>query len=139
MCGMKVVVVNSDENGNIDLTDLKAKALKHKDTLVRLLFLHFYRIRSSLSCNLTFLPLIICIPLPYLLNHPLCLFVLSCIDIFSLPYFSNSLFCLLYLLTHSFFLSLSRSLSLFLSLSLSVFLFLSLTCPHTLHNILQYT
>ena len=35
MCGMKVVVVNSDEKGNIDLEDLKAKALKHTDTLVR--------------------------------------------------------------------------------------------------------
>lgn len=33
MCGMKVVVVNSDESGNIDLADLKAKALKHKDNL----------------------------------------------------------------------------------------------------------
>ena len=36
MCGMKVVVVASDESGNIDLEDLKAKALKYKDTLVRL-------------------------------------------------------------------------------------------------------
>ena len=36
MCGMKVVVVASDESGNIDLEDLKAKALKHKDNLVRL-------------------------------------------------------------------------------------------------------
>ena len=34
MCGMKVVVVASDESGNIDLQDLKAKALKHKDNLV---------------------------------------------------------------------------------------------------------
>ena len=34
MCGMKVVVVASDESGNIDLLDLKAKALKHKDNLV---------------------------------------------------------------------------------------------------------
>lgn len=33
MNGMKVVVVNSDEKGNIDLEDLKAKALKHKDNL----------------------------------------------------------------------------------------------------------
>jgi glycine dehydrogenase len=33
MNGMKVVVVNSDESGNIDLDDLKAKALKHKDNL----------------------------------------------------------------------------------------------------------
>ena len=45
MCGMKVVVVNSDENGNIDLEDLKAKALKHKDTLVGLLLLCSYRVR----------------------------------------------------------------------------------------------
>ena len=35
MCGMKVVVVASDESGNIDLEDLRAKALKHKDNLVR--------------------------------------------------------------------------------------------------------
>ena len=51
MCGMKVVVVNSDENGNIDLEDLKAKALKHKDTLVSLQLLCFYR-SHSLLCNL---------------------------------------------------------------------------------------
>ena len=35
--GMKVVVVNSDENGNVDLEDLKAKALKHKDNLAALM------------------------------------------------------------------------------------------------------
>ena len=34
---MKVVVVNSDENGNVDLDDLKAKALKHKDNLAALM------------------------------------------------------------------------------------------------------
>ncbi len=33
MCGMKVVVVKSDDNGNIDLVDLKEKAEKHKDRL----------------------------------------------------------------------------------------------------------
>ena len=37
MSGMKVVVVNSDENGNIDINDLKAKALKHKDNLAALM------------------------------------------------------------------------------------------------------
>ncbi|MDY0103891.1 MAG: aminomethyl-transferring glycine dehydrogenase [Lentimicrobium sp.] len=33
MAGMTVVVVKSDTNGNIDLTDLKEKAEKYKDTL----------------------------------------------------------------------------------------------------------
>jgi len=33
MCGMKVVVVKSDEMGNIDIDDLKAKAEQHKDNL----------------------------------------------------------------------------------------------------------
>ncbi len=33
MAGMTVVVVKSDENGNIDLADLKEKAEKYKDTL----------------------------------------------------------------------------------------------------------
>jgi len=33
MCGMKVVVVKSDGNGNVDLVDLKAKAEEHKDKL----------------------------------------------------------------------------------------------------------
>lgn len=33
MCGMKVVVVKSDDMGNIDLEDLKAKADKHADNL----------------------------------------------------------------------------------------------------------
>lgn len=33
MCGMKVVVVKSDENGNVDLADLKVKAEEHKDNL----------------------------------------------------------------------------------------------------------
>jgi len=37
MAGMKVVVVNSDENGNIDLVDLKAKADKHADNLAALM------------------------------------------------------------------------------------------------------
>ena len=37
MCVMKVVVVKSDEKGNIDLTDLKEKALKHKDNLSALM------------------------------------------------------------------------------------------------------
>ena len=44
MCGMKVVVVASDESGNIDLQDLKAKALKHKDHLVGTSTFHFYRV-----------------------------------------------------------------------------------------------
>ena len=34
---VQVVVVNSDENGNVDLDDLKAKALKHKDNLAALM------------------------------------------------------------------------------------------------------
>ncbi|HKK60570.1 MAG TPA: aminomethyl-transferring glycine dehydrogenase [Salinivirga sp.] len=33
MAGMKVVVVDCDENGNVDVDDLKAKAEEHKDTL----------------------------------------------------------------------------------------------------------
>jgi len=33
MCGMTVVVVKSDENGNIDIADLNEKAAKHKDNL----------------------------------------------------------------------------------------------------------
>jgi glycine dehydrogenase len=33
MCGMKVVVVKSDDNGNIDIEDLRAKADKHADNL----------------------------------------------------------------------------------------------------------
>ncbi|KAK5578377.1 hypothetical protein RB653_008047 [Dictyostelium firmibasis] len=37
MVGMKVVVVDCDANGNIDVTDLKAKAEKHKDTLAALM------------------------------------------------------------------------------------------------------
>lgn len=37
MSGMKVVVVNSDEHGNIDLNDLKAKAEQHKDNLAALM------------------------------------------------------------------------------------------------------
>lgn len=37
MCGMKVVVVKSDDFGNVDLVDLKEKALKHKDNLAALM------------------------------------------------------------------------------------------------------
>jgi glycine dehydrogenase len=37
MTGMKVVVVKTDENGNIDTTDLKEKAEKHKDNLAALM------------------------------------------------------------------------------------------------------
>ncbi len=33
MAGMKVVVVDCDENGNVDMEDLKAKSEEHKDTL----------------------------------------------------------------------------------------------------------
>lgn len=33
MCAMKVVVIKSDANGNVDLVDLKAKAEEHKDNL----------------------------------------------------------------------------------------------------------
>ena len=33
MAGMKIVVVKCDEKGNIDINDLREKALKHKDTL----------------------------------------------------------------------------------------------------------
>mmetsp|Transcript_15747 Transcript_15747/g.15886 ORF Transcript_15747/g.15886 Transcript_15747/m.15886 type:complete len:985 (+) Transcript_15747:82-3036(+) len=37
MCGMKVVVVKSDDEGNVDIEDFKAKALKHKDHLAALM------------------------------------------------------------------------------------------------------
>jgi glycine dehydrogenase len=37
MCGMKVVSVACDDDGNIDLEDLKAKADKHKDNLAALM------------------------------------------------------------------------------------------------------
>ena len=37
MCGMKVVVVKSDERGNIDLNDLREKAHIHKDALSALM------------------------------------------------------------------------------------------------------
>ena len=50
MCGMKVVVVASDESGNIDLEDLRAKALKHKDNLVRQRDRHNDEV-SLLSCS----------------------------------------------------------------------------------------
>lgn len=33
MCGMKIVPVKVDKNGNVDVTDLKAKAEKHSDNL----------------------------------------------------------------------------------------------------------
>ena len=37
MAGMKVVVVKTDENGNVDLNDLKRKAEEHKDHLAALM------------------------------------------------------------------------------------------------------
>ena len=37
MAGMKVIVVECDENGNIDIGDLKAKATEHKDDLAALM------------------------------------------------------------------------------------------------------
>ena len=37
MCGMKVVAVKCDRDGNIDLKDLQAKAEKHKDKLAALM------------------------------------------------------------------------------------------------------
>jgi len=37
MAGMKIVVTKCDENGNIDLEDLKVKALEHKDDLASLM------------------------------------------------------------------------------------------------------
>lgn len=37
MAGMTVVVVQCDDQGNIDLTDLKAKAVQHKDKLAALM------------------------------------------------------------------------------------------------------
>jgi glycine dehydrogenase len=37
MAGMKVVVVNSDDKGNVDLEDLRAKATAHKDNLAALM------------------------------------------------------------------------------------------------------
>jgi len=37
MAGLKVVVVACDVNGNVDLTDLKAKAQKHRDALAALM------------------------------------------------------------------------------------------------------
>ncbi len=37
MAGMKVVVTKTSENGNIDLEDLKAKAIEHKDELAALM------------------------------------------------------------------------------------------------------
>ncbi len=37
MCGMKVVVVNCDDDGNVDIEDLKNKALKHSKDLAALM------------------------------------------------------------------------------------------------------
>ncbi|GAB4315146.1 MAG: aminomethyl-transferring glycine dehydrogenase [Geminocystis sp.] len=37
MCGLKVVAVKCDEEGNIDIADLQAKAEKHKDKLAALM------------------------------------------------------------------------------------------------------
>ncbi len=37
MCGMKVVAVNCDSRGNIDIDDLKTKAQKHQDNLAALM------------------------------------------------------------------------------------------------------
>ncbi len=37
MCNMQVVVVDCDENGNVDVADLKAKAEEHKDDLACLM------------------------------------------------------------------------------------------------------
>jgi len=37
MAGMKVVVVNCDSHGNIDVDDLRAKAMQYKDTLAALM------------------------------------------------------------------------------------------------------
>tara|TARA_R110001583_G_scaffold181927_2_gene339372 strand:+ start:7211 stop:10105 length:2895 start_codon:yes stop_codon:yes gene_type:complete len=37
MCGMKVVVVDCDERGNVDVTDLKAKAAQHSNELAALM------------------------------------------------------------------------------------------------------
>jgi glycine dehydrogenase len=37
MCGMKVVVVACDQNGNIDVADLKQKAAQHRDQLAALM------------------------------------------------------------------------------------------------------
>ncbi|MEM7426616.1 MAG: aminomethyl-transferring glycine dehydrogenase, partial [Pseudomonadota bacterium] len=37
MAGMKVVIVKCDENGNVDVDDLKAKAKEHKDNLAALM------------------------------------------------------------------------------------------------------
>ncbi|MFL2840771.1 MAG: aminomethyl-transferring glycine dehydrogenase [Pseudohongiellaceae bacterium] len=37
MCGMKVVVVNCDTNGNVDLKDLKEKARQYKDVLAAIM------------------------------------------------------------------------------------------------------
>ena len=42
MAGMDIVIVKSDENGNIDVEDLKAKAEANKDNLKHYDNLSFY-------------------------------------------------------------------------------------------------
>ena len=42
MCGMKVVVVNCDEDGNVDIEDLKNKAEKHSKDLAALMVTTLY-------------------------------------------------------------------------------------------------
>ena len=37
MCGMEIIVVNSDEHGNVDVEDLRAKAIDNKDRLACLM------------------------------------------------------------------------------------------------------
>ena len=37
MCGLKVVVVKSDKEGNVDIDDLKVKAAKYSDRLAALM------------------------------------------------------------------------------------------------------
>lgn len=37
MCGMRIVAVASDDNGNVDVAELKAKAEKHKHELAALM------------------------------------------------------------------------------------------------------
>ncbi|WP_091934243.1 aminomethyl-transferring glycine dehydrogenase [Propionivibrio dicarboxylicus] len=37
MCGLEIVVVNCDDNGNVDVADLTAKAAQHADTLACLM------------------------------------------------------------------------------------------------------
>ena len=37
MCGFKIVIVACDEKGNIDVNDMRTKALQHKDALAGLM------------------------------------------------------------------------------------------------------